>query len=237
MIMFLFLFFVFCFFLIHLIYSDFAAEEKFNDEEAENANSLEGVLNQQKLPDLRPVFLSDRHFAKLSSYYKDEKKLDPRWLDSYYKNIMATVRVYPDDAMSNRRNENEMFLTQRFNEFVLLSQVYNIFVFTDPHSSFKYTLISLKLALSLSLSLSLPQLIAASAPFNNLLVASIILAGTLVGVQTYPSMAHNSALNALNWVVQAVFTVDCVLKILREGVNPLNYWFVHFSQVTHTSPI
>jgi hypothetical protein len=60
--------------------------------------------------------------------------------------------------------------------------------------------------------------------FNNLVIFSIILAGVLVGVQTYPSMDGNLVLEKLNLAVQCVFTADCCFKIFMEGVNPLNYW-------------
>ena len=45
-----------------------------------------------------------------------------------------------------------------------------------------------------------------------------------MGIQTYPSMETNAALNGLNDLVQAVFTLDCALKIIREGTRPWNYW-------------
>lgn len=70
----------------------------------------------------------------------------------------------------------------------------------------------------------LNQLIAVSGSFNAVVIASIVIAGILVGVDTYPSMQQRQGVVAFEWVVQAVFTVDCVVKISREGRAPWRYW-------------
>jgi hypothetical protein len=66
--------------------------------------------------------------------------------------------------------------------------------------------------------------LAASAPFNTLVVGCIFLAGALVGAQSYPQIVHILSVQVLNNLVQIVFTVDVIVKLAREGVNPLNYW-------------
>ena len=71
------------------------------------------------------------------------------------------------------------------------------------------------------------QRLVASTWYNNLIVISIILAGVLVGIQTYPSMESNYGVIFLNSLVQIIFTIDCCAKIFREGVNPMNYWYVN----------
>lgn len=68
------------------------------------------------------------------------------------------------------------------------------------------------------------QLVAASQWFNALVVASIVLAGALVGVQTYPAMAGDPSVAVVDWAVQAVFTLDCVVKIAQEGRAPWRFW-------------
>lgn len=57
------------------------------------------------------------------------------------------------------------------------------------------------------------------------MVFSIIAAGILVGVQTYPSMADNPIISVMDVIIQCIFTSDCVLKISREGVHPRQYLF------------
>ncbi len=59
---------------------------------------------------------------------------------------------------------------------------------------------------------------------NTLVISSIIIAGILVGVQTYPQMDDNMILTSMDTAVQTIFTLDCVFKIFREGKNPLNFW-------------
>ena len=63
--------------------------------------------------------------------------------------------------------------------------------------------------------------------FNNLVVIIIIMAGIMVGVQTYPSMSRNTdAFEALDYFVQCIFTLDCLLKIFQEGPRPHLYWSI-----------
>jgi hypothetical protein len=56
------------------------------------------------------------------------------------------------------------------------------------------------------------------------MVLSIFLAGTLVGVLTYPSMADDAVLMMLDRAVQCIFTIDVLLKIGAEGCHPTNFW-------------
>lgn len=64
----------------------------------------------------------------------------------------------------------------------------------------------------------------ASFYFNALVVACIVLAGILVGVQSYPSMNHNPSLAAVDLTIQVIFTLECVVKIFAEGTSPWVYW-------------
>ena len=68
------------------------------------------------------------------------------------------------------------------------------------------------------------QVVLDSPVFINTIIACIVLAGILVGVQTYPSMESNPVLDAFNAFVQVAFSVECILKIWREGPRPLRYW-------------
>lgn len=52
----------------------------------------------------------------------------------------------------------------------------------------------------------------------------IVVAGLLVGIQTYPLMAANSTCVVLGLVVQIIFTVDCALRLFSEGATPWLFW-------------
>lgn len=55
-------------------------------------------------------------------------------------------------------------------------------------------------------------------------MTSVIVAGIVVGIQSYPLMQDNTGLDVIDVLVQIIFTVDCVLKIAAQGAQPLNYW-------------
>jgi hypothetical protein len=83
--------------------------------------------------------------------------------------------------------------------------------------------------------------LAASASFNTLVIGCIFLAGALVGAQSYPQIEHILSVQVLNNLVQIVFTVDVIVKLAREGVNPLNYWsltaFALPKKIAHASSL
>lgn len=60
--------------------------------------------------------------------------------------------------------------------------------------------------------------------FNNLIVAVIIVAGINVGVQTYPG-TDTIGFIVLDWLILVAFIVECVFKILAEGLKPHRYFF------------
>jgi hypothetical protein len=68
------------------------------------------------------------------------------------------------------------------------------------------------------------QLTVAAGWYSVLIVVSIVVAGVLVGVQTYPKLADLPIVNGLDMTVQCVFTFDCTIKIIQEGNAPLQYW-------------
>mmetsp|Transcript_856 Transcript_856/g.1796 ORF Transcript_856/g.1796 Transcript_856/m.1796 type:complete len:1273 (-) Transcript_856:158-3976(-) len=68
------------------------------------------------------------------------------------------------------------------------------------------------------------QSIAAHVAFNALVVGCIVVAGILVGVQSYPAMDGDPALAAIDATVQIIFTFECVFKIFAEGRKPWVYW-------------
>jgi voltage-gated sodium channel len=60
--------------------------------------------------------------------------------------------------------------------------------------------------------------------FNALIVTCIIIAGILVGVQSYPAMDGNKGLAAIDATIQIIFTFECLFKIFAEGIEPWVYW-------------
>ena len=67
----------------------------------------------------------------------------------------------------------------------------------------------------------------ANAPwFQRFIIGVIILAGVLVGLETYPDI-HERFLNefrAADLIIQAIFTVEIIIRILAYGNKPLNFF-------------
>jgi len=59
--------------------------------------------------------------------------------------------------------------------------------------------------------------------FSNYILVCIIVAGLLVGVQTYPQFANMSVINSLDDLILVSFSIEIILKILSEGLGP--WWF------------
>jgi voltage-gated sodium channel len=60
--------------------------------------------------------------------------------------------------------------------------------------------------------------------FSNTIFFCIVLAGLLVGASTYPGMDSNPVVLLLDTVVLAFFCLEVVMKVLSEGVAPLQYF-------------
>ena len=78
-------------------------------------------------------------------------------------------------------------------------------------------------------------MIASSGSFGGLIVFCIVLAGILVGVQSYPEFTSVEeggvgrktpigVLAVMDETVQIIFTSECLFKIFAEGRNVLRYW-------------
>ena len=70
------------------------------------------------------------------------------------------------------------------------------------------------------------RLIADSRLFQNFVLATIVVAGILVGIQTYGERVseHESLLNSLDLVILAIFTIEVVVKMLALAPRPLDYF-------------
>lgn len=68
--------------------------------------------------------------------------------------------------------------------------------------------------------------IAESSKFQNFIIAIILLAGVLVGVQTYPSMVerYGVAMHTLDWIIIGIFVVEIAVKMGAEGSRPWRYF-------------
>jgi voltage-gated sodium channel len=62
--------------------------------------------------------------------------------------------------------------------------------------------------------------------FNQFIIGTILLAGIVVGTQTYKEFAKENAavLHFLDQIILGIFTVEALIKILAEGNRPLNYF-------------
>lgn len=62
--------------------------------------------------------------------------------------------------------------------------------------------------------------------FNNTVILAILMAGIVVGIETYEEKmaAWLPFLHILDWIVLWIFTVEAAIKILAEGNHPLDYF-------------
>ncbi|TNE48248.1 MAG: ion transporter [Deltaproteobacteria bacterium] len=68
--------------------------------------------------------------------------------------------------------------------------------------------------------------IAESKIFQNLILLLIIVAGAVVGLETYASIAkeHHTILGYMNTLIISAFTLEAVIKIVACGNKPLDYF-------------
>jgi len=75
--------------------------------------------------------------------------------------------------------------------------------------------------------------------FNGFIIAVILLAGILVGIQTYgcsedmvdkvpytcnPDLYENPIMETIDSIILAIFTIECFLKMMAEGMEPWRYF-------------
>jgi voltage-gated sodium channel len=63
--------------------------------------------------------------------------------------------------------------------------------------------------------------------FANLIIGVILLAGVLVGIQTYPNLEHawHPQLHFLDQIILWIFVAEIVVKMGAEGTRPWRYFF------------
>ena len=70
------------------------------------------------------------------------------------------------------------------------------------------------------------QHIAAAPAFQNFILGIILLAGVVVGMQTYKDFEaeHHDLLTLLDRIILGIFVLEVVIKIIAEGKTPWNYF-------------
>lgn len=77
----------------------------------------------------------------------------------------------------------------------------------------------------LHLSMKCKSIIEEDQSFNNFVTAVIIVAGIMVGIQTYDlDVATAAVLGYIDLAILAIFTLEVVLKIIMEGLRPYRYF-------------
>jgi len=61
--------------------------------------------------------------------------------------------------------------------------------------------------------------------FSFFIFGCIVLASVLVGLETYPDSENSNAMGILDTFVLTAFSFEVILKLLREGKRPLQYFF------------
>lgn len=63
--------------------------------------------------------------------------------------------------------------------------------------------------------------------FQNTITAAILLAGVVVGIETYPSMvdAYGGPLHLVNEIILWIFVAEIVVKMGAQGAKPWRYFF------------
>jgi voltage-gated sodium channel len=62
------------------------------------------------------------------------------------------------------------------------------------------------------------------ANFNGFILFIIVLAGVVVGLQTYPSMESSKGIGWLNFVILIIFIIEVVVKLGAMGLVPVRYF-------------
>eukprot|EP00613_Pedinella_sp_CCMP2098_P018424 CAMPEP_0171758302 /NCGR_PEP_ID=MMETSP0991-20121206/46197_1 /TAXON_ID=483369 /ORGANISM="non described non described, Strain CCMP2098" /LENGTH=355 /DNA_ID=CAMNT_0012360983 /DNA_START=224 /DNA_END=1288 /DNA_ORIENTATION=- len=153
-------------------------------------------------PTSRPHFLSKRHWRRMKKHFKGRPPYDPTWMQTY-------VRTSPEDK--NLRQVPSIMHTAQQDQEDRVSKKLKI-----PALPALY--------LYCNEFILANQLLCASNSFNSLVLGCIIIAGILVGAQSYPSMDSDATLNIIDLAVQIVFTCECAFKICAQGRYPLEYW-------------
>jgi voltage-gated sodium channel len=68
------------------------------------------------------------------------------------------------------------------------------------------------------------NVIANSTWFQRFILCTILLAGLLVGLETYPQLSHHPLLHVFDRIVLAIFILEVVVKMGAEGRQPWRYF-------------
>ena len=65
---------------------------------------------------------------------------------------------------------------------------------------------------------------ALSDTFSGIIIVAILIAGVLVGLQTYDGMETNEGVVIVDTIILITFCVEIVVKMLAEGLAPWRYF-------------
>eukprot|EP00520_Triparma_pacifica_P006268 CAMPEP_0118662880 /NCGR_PEP_ID=MMETSP0785-20121206/17080_1 /TAXON_ID=91992 /ORGANISM="Bolidomonas pacifica, Strain CCMP 1866" /LENGTH=824 /DNA_ID=CAMNT_0006556479 /DNA_START=20 /DNA_END=2491 /DNA_ORIENTATION=- len=65
---------------------------------------------------------------------------------------------------------------------------------------------------------------ALSDSFNGIILVAIIIAGMLVGIQTYAGMEENTTVITIDNIILVTFCIEILLKMMAEGMAPWRYF-------------
>jgi len=71
---------------------------------------------------------------------------------------------------------------------------------------------------------NLNEKITKNSHFNNFIIFCIVLAGLLVGAQTYEGMDDDPVVLALDTIILIFFSLECIFKIFAEGLAIWRFW-------------
>ena len=63
-----------------------------------------------------------------------------------------------------------------------------------------------------------------SEKFSNSILSVIVLAGVLVGIQTYPEYSEDPTIEMIDAIILSIFFLEVVLKLVAEGAAPYRYF-------------
>ena len=61
--------------------------------------------------------------------------------------------------------------------------------------------------------------------FNFFIIGCILVAGVLVGLETYPNLSGNKVVEGIDMFILVMFGTECILKMMAEGMAPWRYFF------------
>mmetsp|Transcript_4170 Transcript_4170/g.5315 ORF Transcript_4170/g.5315 Transcript_4170/m.5315 type:complete len:238 (-) Transcript_4170:395-1108(-) len=178
----------------------------FKEEKPEDTDELlvEWDDFETAFPADKPHFLSERHYVALQRHVEENKVDDFFYLlDAYHKD---------SPPKSERPKMRHVKSIQEIQSSSIKEEDEIKESNTKVHRLNEFIFFN--------------QMLVHNHHFNALIVFCILVAGVLVGLQSYPKLSEVPTLENIDTTVQIVFSFECVFKILAEGVKPHLYWLL-----------